>query len=78
MLIERAQRKSYLEASRCVATLSAIAQQVINGALIDVGAHFSRAVHLVSGVADAAVRSEEILAGTVRTNARILRAFVDI
>lgn len=67
-----------LEASRGVAALATVAEQVVNGALVDVGANFARAVHLIAGIANAAVRAGQVLAGAVRADVWVLSALVDI
>ena len=74
----RARGTNALETAGSVATLAAIAEQIIDGAFVNVGAMFSRTVHLVARITDASVRAEQILARSVRAHIRILCAFVNI
>ena len=67
-----------METAGCVAALSTIAEEVIDGAFVDIGALFTGGIHLVSGITNTAVRSQHVLTGAVRTHVGILGAFVNI
>jgi hypothetical protein len=68
----------YLETARGVTTLSPVAEEIVDGAFVDVRASFAGTVHLVSGIANTTIRAQQVLAGSVRANVGILSAFVDI
>ena len=68
----------YLKTSGRVAALSSVAEEVIDGAFVDVGALFARSVHLVTRIADAAVGSQHVFTGAVGAHIRVLSTFVDV
>lgn len=69
---------AYLEATGCVSTLAAATQGVLQFALVNVAAYFSRRVHFVSIIANAPVCPHKILASPVNTNVGVLSALIDI
>lgn len=67
-----------METARGVTTLSPVAEEVVDGAFVDVRASFAGTVHLVSGVANTTIRAQQVLTGSVCANVGILSAFVNI
>ena len=67
-----------METSRCVTTLSSITEKIVDGTFVNVRASFSRTINLISGIANTAIRSQQVLASSVGANIGILGAFVNI
>lgn len=69
---------SYLETAGCVAALSALAEEVVDGTFVDVGALFTGRIHLVARITNTTVCPQHIFASTVGTHIRVLGAFINI